>query len=130
MRSFLSPEALLLDWPTLAELSGLSALSSTAGEIERVLGHQLGVDMRLILLAVLVASGCQAIRPVTFGADSARGQSLSNRTEAAEKVVNMKRQPWTFVAKDGSRCEVDEQTWRDTRVGEKATCLWEFTGKR
>jgi hypothetical protein len=87
--------------------------------------------MKLLALAtLLVASGCQAIRPVTFGADSARGQSLNNRTEAAEKVVNIKRQPRTFIARDGSRCEVDEETWRDTRVGEKATCLWEFTDKR
>jgi hypothetical protein len=87
--------------------------------------------MRLLALAtLLVASGCQAIRPVPFGADSATGQSLSNRTEAAEKVVNMKRQPLTFIAKDGSRCQVDEETWRNTKVGEKATCLWEFTGKR
>ena len=87
--------------------------------------------MRLVALAtVLVASGCQPFRPVPFGADSASGQSLSKRTEVAEKVVSMKRKPLTFIAKDGSRCEVAEQTWRDTRVGDKATCMWEFTGKR
>jgi hypothetical protein len=82
--------------------------------------------MRLLVLAIALAgAGCR-IAPVTLGADSARGQSLSKRTEFAEKVVNMKRSGFTFVAKDGSRCQVDEETWRATRVGDRATCVWEF----
>jgi hypothetical protein len=78
------------------------------------------------LAIALVLAACR-IAPVPFGSDSSSGQSLARRSEFAEKVVNIKRSPLTFIARDGSRCQVDEQTWRDIRVGEKATCMWEFT---
>ena len=86
--------------------------------------------VKLVLLVVaLVALGCR-VAPVRLGSDSALGQSLGKRAEFAEKTVNMKRAPFTLIARDGSRCTVDEATWRDTRVGEKATCMWEYTNAR
>jgi hypothetical protein len=86
--------------------------------------------MKLVVLAVaLVAGGCR-IAPVRLGSDSAHGQTLGKRTEFAEKIVNMKRAPVTLIARDGSQCTVDEVTWRDTRVGESATCMWNYTDTR
>jgi predicted lipoprotein len=83
-----------------------------------------------LVVALAVSLGGCRINPVPFGSDSVVGQSNVNRTEFTEKVVNIKRAPVTLVAKDGSRCQVDELTWRDTRVGDKTTCAWEFAGKR
>jgi hypothetical protein len=80
----------------------------------------------LVLVGALIGvAGCR-IAPVTLGGDSTRGQALSNRTEFAEKIVNMKRSPATLVAKDGSRCRVDEQTWHGVRVGDSYACMWEY----
>ena len=85
--------------------------------------------MQPVSLAVaLLVAGCR-IAPVPFGSDSATGQSLAKRSEFSEKVVSMKRAPLTFIAKDGSRCQVDERTWRDVRVGGKATCMWEYASR-
>ena len=86
--------------------------------------------MRHMVLAICLLGVACRVAPVRLGGDSATGQSLNNRTEFTEKVVNMKRQPWTFIARDGSRCTVAEEVWRATEVGERATCMWEFTGQR
>ena len=86
--------------------------------------------MRQVLLAIGLLVGACRVAPVRLGGDSATGQSLNNRDEFKEKVVSMKRQPWTFIARDGSRCQVPEETWRATEVGETAICVWEFRSGR
>jgi hypothetical protein len=80
--------------------------------------------MRLAVLSLLVIVAACHVRPVPFGTDSALGRSKTKGPEYAEKVVNMKRSPVTLIARDGSRCTVDETTFRDTRVGETAVCTW------
>lgn len=82
--------------------------------------------MRYALLVLSLAATACGIRPARLGTDSASGQSKVKRAEFAEKIVNMKRAPLTLVARDGSRCQVDGETYRATRVGDRATCMWEF----
>lgn len=86
--------------------------------------------MKLSTVALALFAAACRIPPVSLNADSASGQHLTNRTEFGEKTVRQKKPPLTFIASDGSRCTVDELTYRDIRVGEKATCMWEYTGTR
>ena len=86
--------------------------------------------MKLSMVALTLFAAACRVQPVTLNNDSASGQSLTKKTEFTEKEVRMKRAPLTFIAKDGSRCTVNEQTYRETQVGWKATCMWEYLSGR
>lgn len=59
------------------------------------------------------------------------GQRAAGSTEAnvSRKRVDSKEEPATLVAADRTRCAVTEQRFRDTKVGDNATCDWR-TGSR
>jgi hypothetical protein len=55
--------------------------------------------------------------------------SASSTANASRKRVDAKEEPATLVAPDRTRCTVTEQRYRDTKVGDNATCDWR-TGDR
>ena len=59
------------------------------------------------------------------------GQRAGGSTEpnVSRKRVDSKEEPATLVAADRTRCTVTEERFRDTKVGDNATCDWR-TGSR
>jgi hypothetical protein len=55
--------------------------------------------------------------------------SASSKPNASRKRVDAKEEPATLVAFDKTRCTVTEQRFRDTNIGDTATCDWR-TGDR
>jgi len=55
--------------------------------------------------------------------------SASSKPNASRKRVDAKEEPATLVAFDKTRCTVTEQRFRDTDIGDTATCDWR-TGDR
>ena len=57
-------------------------------------------------------------RPV--GSNGQRGGVL------AKKMVASKNPPLTLIAGDATRCETDEKKFKDTKVGDVVSCLWQY----
>jgi hypothetical protein len=53
------------------------------------------------------------------------GNSRTPRSVVAKKMVASKSPPVTLVAGDNTHCDVDEKTYKDTRIGDAVTCLWQ-----
>jgi hypothetical protein len=94
------------------------------------------------VLTMTISVGCTTSRNTRPGAnpmDPTRaaidgkvpGQRAGGSTEAnvSRKRVDSKEEPATLVAADRTRCTVTEQRFRDTKVGDNATCDWR-TGSR
>jgi hypothetical protein len=88
----------------------------------------------LVVATTSLACARQMNRPGTNPMDPTRaaidgrvpGQRASGSTEAnvSRKRVDAKEEPATLVAADRTRCTVTDERFRDTKVGDTATCDW------
>jgi hypothetical protein len=74
----------------------------------------------MLLLGACALEPLQPRRPGDAGmtSGSARPPAPSRKEVVEKRDLNM------LIARDGTRCTVPEQVFRDTDVGERVTCLW------
>lgn len=94
---------------------------------------------RAFLAALIVAVGCtgffprRAQPPIRIGTSKMPGDERTTQrtkvvepggTYVARKRVKSKEEPATLISDDNSRCVVNEKRFKDTAVGDWATCPW------
>jgi hypothetical protein len=80
----------------------------------------------VLVVAALAAGGCVFQgKPVTAGPPGS-GASIgvgATRGWAIKEVVE-KQAPRSLLARDGTRCDVSEDRYKETRVGAQVQCEW------
>jgi hypothetical protein len=77
-------------------------------------------------LAGMLLIGACALEPLQprRPGDSVTTSGSARPPAPARKEVVEKRDLNVLIARDGTRCTVSAQVFRDTEVGSRVTCLW------
>ena len=94
------------------------------------IGRLLCLGMLLATSACIIWNPFQRTTTQPQGMPGGDGRTVPGRsvlgreTGVGRKVIKGKREPVTLIADDKTECIVPESKFRETSIGEKATCEW------